>query len=100
MDYMKTIAPSDPRLSLADRLQFLGTEALKASAMRNPAPNADLAVAAALGAVGLRDSELCLAIFALGRTLGILSNMVWDRALQIPIEYGVSVNLEELEQLK
>jgi len=100
MDYMRRVAPSDPCLCLADRLQFIGTEVLKSSAIRNPAPNVDLAVAAALGAVGVRDSELCPAVFALGRTLGILSNLVWDRALQMPIEYGVSVDLEELEQLK
>lgn len=100
MDYMRTIAPSDSGLVLADRLQFIGTEVLKTTAIRNPAPNVDLAVAAALGAVGVRDSELCPAVFALGRTLGILSNLVWDRALQMPIEYGVSVDLEELELVK
>lgn len=100
MDYMRSIAPSDPGLILADRLQFIGTEVLKSSAIRNPAPNVDLAVAAALGAVGIRDSELCPAVFALGRTMGILCNLVWDRALQMPIEYGVSVDLEELEQVK
>ena len=96
MDYMRGIAPSDKLLSLAERLQFIATEVLKSTKMRNPAPNVDLALAAALQAVGVQDSDLYPVIFALSRSLGILSNIVWDRALSIPLEYAVSVNLEEL----
>jgi citrate synthase len=38
-------------------------------------------------------------IFGVSRAIGILSNLIWARAIMLPIERPGSVTLEKLEQM-
>jgi citrate synthase len=38
-------------------------------------------------------------LFAIGRSIGVLSNIVWDRALGYPLERPKSVTTDMLEKI-
>ena len=62
----------------------------------NPHPNIDAHSGVLLDAFGLKNRECYTVLFGVGRAFGILSQLVWDRALQLPIERPKSVTADML----
>ncbi|EJU05452.1 citrate synthase [Dacryopinax primogenitus] len=66
---------------------------------KNPNPNVDATSGCLLYHYGLTEFKYYTVIFGVSRALGSLSQLVWDRALGLPIERPKSVTMEEIEQM-
>lgn len=67
--------------------------------IKNPYPNVNAISGAVMYYYGLSELEFYTAVFGVSRSLGIAANMVWDRALGLPIERPGSLTLENLEEI-
>ncbi|MDQ7007060.1 MAG: citrate/2-methylcitrate synthase, partial [Acidobacteriota bacterium] len=47
---------------------------------------------------GVKEYDFYTVLFGVGRAIGVLANIVWDRALGYPIERPKSVTTDMLEQ--
>ncbi len=65
---------------------------------KNPWPNVDAQSGVIQWYYGLREYDFYTVLFGIGRALGVLSNIVWDRALGYPIERPKSVTTAMLEE--
>ncbi|KAK4102342.1 citrate synthase-like protein [Parathielavia hyrcaniae] len=61
---------------------------------KNPYPNVDSSSGVLFHHYGFRDTLYYTATFGVSRGLGPLAQLVWDRALGLPIERPKSINLE------
>lgn len=64
----------------------------------NPHPNIDAISGALLHSFGIREREFYTVLFGVGRSFGIAAQLVWDRALGLPIERPKSVTMEWLSE--
>ena len=96
--YFRSVSPNHPMLKRVEEMAEVVPQYLKGKA-RNPYINGDFIAGACLHSMGIEDSYMGPCLFGLARTLGFLSNYIWDRACNIPIEYTNSVSLSFLEEL-
>lgn len=61
---------------------------------KNPWPNVDAHSGVLLQYFGLKEHEYYTVLFGVSRAIGVLSSLVWDRALGLPIERPKSVTTE------
>ena len=61
---------------------------------KNPWPNVDAASGALLYHYGLKEFNFYTVLFSISRSMGMISQMVWERALGIPITRPKSVTTE------
>ena len=66
--------------------------------MKNPWPNVDAHSGALLVHFGLTEYDFYTVLFGVSRSLGVLSSLIWDRYLALPIERPKSVTLKFLQQ--
>ncbi|MDA9563993.1 citrate (Si)-synthase, eukaryotic [Flavobacteriales bacterium] len=66
--------------------------------VKNPWPNVDAHSGAILLHYGLEEYDFYTVLFGVSRSLGVMANMVWDRALGLPIERPGSTTLELLKK--
>ncbi|KAF8654235.1 hypothetical protein AX16_003758 [Volvariella volvacea WC 439] len=66
---------------------------------KNPYPNVDAASGCVLYHYGLTEFKYYTVIFGVSRALGALTQLVWARALGLPIERPKSYSMDALEQL-
>ncbi len=66
---------------------------------KNPWPNVDAQSGVIQWHYGLREYDFYTVLFAIGRAIGVLSNIVWDRALGYPIERPKSLTTAMLEDV-
>jgi len=66
---------------------------------KNPNPNVDATSGCLLYHYGLTEFNYYTVIFGVSRALGALTQVVWDRALGLPIERPKSVTLEAIEAI-
>ena len=66
---------------------------------KNPHPNVDSASGVLFHHYGFRDPLYYTVTFGVSRGLGPLAQLIWDRALGLPIERPKSINLAGLMQL-
>lgn len=62
--------------------------------IKNPWPNVDAHSGALLVHYGLVEYEFYTVLFAVSRALGVMSSLIWDRALGFPLERPKSVTTE------
>ena len=67
--------------------------------VKNPWPNVDAHSGTILWHYGVREYEFYTVLFGVGRAFGILSNIIWDRALGYPIERPKSLTTDMLEDV-
>jgi len=48
---------------------------------------------------GIKEYDFYTVLFGVGRALGVLSNIIWDRALHYPLERPKSLTTEMLEAI-
>ncbi len=65
---------------------------------KNPWPNVDAHSGVIQWHYGVREYDFYTVLFGVGRAIGVLSNIVWDRALGYPIERPKSVTTDMLEE--
>jgi len=92
--------PDDPIFKYVDVLYKVVPPILEEQGKaKNPWPNVDAQSGVIQWYYGLREYDFYTVLFAIGRALGVLSNIVWDRALGYPIERPKSVTAAMLEDL-
>lgn len=67
--------------------------------VKNPFPNVDAHSGVLLYELGMKEFDYYTVVFGVSRALGCVSNMVWARALGLPLERPGSLTLEQLEKL-
>ncbi|KAF9665453.1 hypothetical protein SADUNF_Sadunf16G0124200 [Salix dunnii] len=65
--------------------------------VKNPWPNVDAHSGVLLNYYGLTEARYFTVLFGVSRSIGICSQLIWDRALGLPLERPKSVTMEWLE---
>jgi len=65
---------------------------------KNPWPNVDAHSGVIQWYYGVREYDFYTVLFGIGRAIGVLANIIWDRALGYPIERPKSLTTEMLEE--
>jgi citrate synthase len=87
--------PTDPLFRLVSQLYEVVPPVLtKQGKTKNPWPNVDAHSGVLLTHYGLVEQNYYTVLFGVSRALGVLSSLVWDRALGLPIERPKSVTTE------
>jgi citrate synthase len=66
---------------------------------KNPWPNVDAHSGVIQWHFGVKEYDYYTVLFSIGRAIGVLSNLIWDRALGYPIERPKSITTDMLEQM-
>jgi len=100
MSYAKDHFPEDELVRLADMVFDVVPVVLKEQGKaKNPAPNVDAISGTLQYYYGVREFDFYTVLFGVGRALGVMSNLVWARALGQPIERPKSLSTKMLEDL-
>lgn len=65
--------------------------------IKNPWPNVDAHSGALLVHYGMKEFEFYTVLFAVSRSLGVLANLCWSRALNFPLERPKSVTTDQVK---
>jgi citrate synthase len=99
-DFCLKYMPEDPLFSLVNKLYKVVPPILKEQGKaKNPWPNLDAQTGVIHWHYGVKEFDFYTVLFAIGRSLGIAANLVWDRALGYPLERPKSVTTAMLEEL-
>jgi citrate synthase len=92
--------PDDPLFKFVDLLFLVVPPILeKQGKAKNPWPNVDAQSGVIQWYYGLREWDFYTVLFGVGRAIGVLANITWDRALGYPIERPKSLTLKMLEDV-
>lgn len=90
--------PDDPLFQLVSKLYEVVPPILtELGKVKNPWPNVDAHSGVLLNYFGLTEARYFTVLFGVSRSLGICSQLIWDRALGLPLERPKSVTLKWLE---
>jgi citrate synthase len=92
--------PDDTLFQYVDALYQVVPDILKEHGKaKNPWPNVDAQSGVVQWHYGVKEYDFYTVLFAIGRSLGVLSNIIWDRALGYPLERPKSVTTDMLEAM-
>lgn len=92
MDFGKKHMPNDPLVNTVWRIYETVPPLLQSlGKVKNPWPNVDAHSGALLVHYGMTEYEYYTVLFAVSRSLGVLTSLCWDRALGMPLERPKSV---------
>ncbi|MEP0772971.1 MAG: citrate (Si)-synthase [Acidobacteriota bacterium] len=92
--------PDYPLFKLIDMIYQVAPGVLtKHGKTKNPWPNVDAQSGVIQWYYGLTEWDFYTVLFGIGRAIGVLSNITWDRALGYPIERPKSVTTKMLEDV-
>ncbi|HMU47174.1 MAG TPA: citrate (Si)-synthase, eukaryotic [Chitinophagaceae bacterium] len=98
MEFGKTYLPDDPLVNTVWNIYEVVPPILQSlGKVKNPWPNVDAHSGALLVHFGLVEYEFYTVLFAVSRALGVLTNLIWDRALGMPLERPKSVTTEAVK---
>jgi citrate synthase len=66
---------------------------------KNPWPNVYAQSGVVQWHYGVTQYDFYTVLFAIGRSIGVLSNIIWDRALGYPLERPKSITTDMLEKM-
>lgn len=90
--------PDDPIFKYVDALYKVTPPILKEQGKaKNPWPNVDAQSGVIQWHYGLKEYDFYTVLFGIGRALGVVANIIWDRALGYPIERPKSLTTAMLE---
>ncbi|MGQ9834089.1 MAG: citrate (Si)-synthase [Candidatus Villigracilaceae bacterium] len=99
LEYAKKHFPQDTLVQLAELVYDVVPQVLKEQGKaKNPAPNVDAISGTLQYYYGVREFDFYTVLFGVGRALGVMSNLVWARALGQPIERPKSLTTAMLEE--
>ena len=91
LEYM----PDDENFKIVGMIYDVAPDVLRATGkVKNPWPNVDAHSGILLIHYGLVESDFYTVMFGVSRAIGVLTSLVWDRALMSPIERPKSVTTE------
>ena len=91
--------PDDPMFQLVQMIYRVAPKILmEHGKARNPWPNVDAQSGVIQWHFGVTEYDYYTVLFAVGRAIGVLANITWDRALGYPLERPKSVTLNMLEE--
>ena len=92
--------PDDPIFSFVSRLYDVVPDILREHGKaKNPWPNVDAHSGVIQWHYGLREYDFYTVLFGVGRAMGVLANITWDRALGYAIERPKSLTTDMLEEI-
>jgi citrate synthase len=98
-EYAKKHLPNDPLFQLVNMIYEVAPGVLtKHGKTKNPWPNVDAHSGVIQWYYGVREWDFYTVLFGIGRAMGVLANIVWDRGLGYAIERPKSVTTEMLEK--
>ena len=98
-EYSKKHLPNDPIFQLVNMIYEVAPGVLtKHGKTKNPWPNVDAHSGVIQWYYGVREWDFYTVLFGVGRALGVLANITWDRGLGYAIERPKSVTTDMLEQ--
>ncbi|UKJ90579.1 citrate synthase, mitochondrial precursor [Theileria orientalis] len=98
--FARTHFPNDPMVRLLDIcLEAIPQVLIASGKVRNPNPNVDCSTGVLLSHFNIDQPQVFTVFFGLSRSLGILSQLVWARALRYPIERPKSLTLDTVEKM-
>jgi citrate synthase len=92
--------PDDPLFKYVSMIYEVTPDILKEHGKaKNPWPNVDAQSGVIQWHYGVTEYDFYTVLFGMGRSIGVLSNIIWDRALGYPIERPKSLTTAMLETL-
>ncbi|KAJ7949083.1 Citrate synthase [Quillaja saponaria] len=92
--------PDDPLFQLVSKLkEVVPPILLQLGKVKNPWPNVDAHSGVLLNYYGLTEENYYTVLFGVSRSIGVGPQLIWDRALGMPLERPKSITLEKLEDL-
>lgn len=98
-EFALTHMPDYPLFKLVSLLYEVVPNVLKETGkVKNPWPNVDAHSGVLLQYYGITEDRFYTVLFGVSRSLGVLSQGIWSRALGLPIERPKSLTMEALRQ--
>lgn len=95
MDFAKRHFPQDPLVQIVWNIyEVVPPILVSLGKVKNPWPNVDAHSGALLVHYGLKEYEFYTVLFGVSRSLGVLANLIWDRALGFALERPKSVTTD------
>ena len=92
--------PDDPLFKYVDLLfKVVPPILVEQGKAKNPWPNVDAQSGVIQWYYGLKEYDFYTVLFAIGRSLGVVANIIWDRGLGYPIERPKSITTAMLEEI-
>ncbi|MGB5418064.1 citrate (Si)-synthase [Algibacter sp.] len=92
--------PEDELFKYVDALYKVVPDILREQGKaKNPWPNVDAQSGVVQWHYGVTQYDFYTVLFSIGRAFGVLSNIIWDRALGYPLERPKSITTEMLEKM-
>lgn len=92
--------PNDDLFKYVDGLYEVVPDILREQGKaKNPWPNVDAQSGVVQWHYGVTQYDFYTVLFSIGRAIGVLSNIIWDRALGYPLERPKSVTTDMLEKM-
>ena len=99
-DFCLKHLPNDPIFAFVSRLYDVVPDILREQGKaKNPWPNVDAQSGVIQWFYGLREYDFYTVLFGVGRAMGVLANITWDRALGYPLERPKSLTTDMLEKV-
>jgi citrate synthase len=99
MEFCLKHLPNDPLFKLVNMIYQVAPGVLaEHGKTKNPWPNVDAQSGVIQWYYGLHEEDFYTVLFGVGRAIGVLANIVWDRALGYPLERPKSVTTAMLEE--
>ncbi len=99
-EYCLKHLPDYPLFKMVSMLYEVVPDILKEQGKaKNPWPNVDAHSGVIQWYYGITEYDFYTVLFGIGRALGVLANITWDRALGYPIERPKSVTTDMLEEM-
>ncbi|MES2689372.1 MAG: citrate (Si)-synthase, eukaryotic [Bacteroidota bacterium] len=95
MEFAKTHMPTDELVNIVwDVYDVAPTILGNFKKIKNPWPNVDAHSGALLLHYGMNEYDFFTVMFGVSRALGVLTSLIWDRALGLPLERPKSVTFD------
>jgi citrate synthase len=99
MEFAKKYFPDDELVNTVWRVYETVPPILESlGKVKNPWPNVDAHSGALLTHYGLVEQDFYTVLFGVARSLGVLTSLIWDRALALPLERPKSITTEALKK--
>lgn len=99
-EFAKRYMPEDENFRLVSILYDVVPPILRSlGKVKNPWPNVDAHSGALLYHYGIKEYEFYTVLFGVSRALGVLAQLIWDRAIGLQIERPSSETLEYFREL-
>ena len=99
LEFAKRYIEQDDLIDTVHMIYEVVPDILKATGkVKNPWPNVDAHSGALLVHYGMTEYDFYTVLFGVSRALGVLAQLIWDRALGLPIERPSSTTTELLKK--